>query len=169
MGVHISRIQSLELDKLGTSELLLAKNVGNNSFNDIMEANLPSPSPKPTPSSDMTVRKEYITAKYVDHRFSRKTCASSSAKLNELLEAIKSRDLLALIQVYAEGVELMEPLLEPGQELGRQLFTLLSGPQTRRLSIWWISLSKTVGTWISRRPWGIRCCTIAACTASPSV
>ncbi|XP_036063445.1 arf-GAP with SH3 domain, ANK repeat and PH domain-containing protein 1 isoform X7 [Onychomys torridus] len=118
MGVHISRIQSLELDKLGTSELLLAKNVGNNSFNDIMEANLPSPSPKPTPSSDMTVRKEYITAKYVDHRFSRKTCASSSAKLNELLEAIKSRDLLALIQVYAEGVELMEPLLEPGQELG---------------------------------------------------
>uniref|UniRef100_A0A8D0WNK4 SH3 domain-containing protein n=1 Tax=Sus scrofa TaxID=9823 RepID=A0A8D0WNK4_PIG len=98
--------------------LQLAKNVGNNSFNDIMEANLPSPSPKPTPSSDMTVRKEYITAKYVDHRFSRKTCSSSSAKLNELLEAIKSRDLLALIQVYAEGVELMEPLLEPGQELG---------------------------------------------------
>uniref|UniRef100_A0A9L0S8Q9 ArfGAP with SH3 domain, ankyrin repeat and PH domain 1 n=1 Tax=Equus caballus TaxID=9796 RepID=A0A9L0S8Q9_HORSE len=118
MGVHISRIQSLELDKLGTSELLLAKNVGNNSFNDIMEANLPSPSPKPTRSSDMTVRKEYITAKYVDHRFSRKTCSSSSAKLSELLEAIKSRDLLALIQVYAEGVELMEPLLEPGQELG---------------------------------------------------
>ncbi|XP_059251156.1 arf-GAP with SH3 domain, ANK repeat and PH domain-containing protein 1 isoform X2 [Mustela nigripes] len=118
MGVHISRIQSLELDKLGTSELLLAKNVGNNSFNDIMEANLPSPSTKPSPSSDMTVRKEYITAKYVDHRFSRKACSSSSAKLNELLEAIKSRDLLALIQVYAEGVELMEPLLEPGQELG---------------------------------------------------
>ncbi|XP_077606156.1 arf-GAP with SH3 domain, ANK repeat and PH domain-containing protein 1 isoform X3 [Crocuta crocuta] len=118
MGVHISRIQSLELDKLGTSELLLAKNVGNNSFNDIMEANLPSPSPKPTPSSDMTVRKEYITAKYVDHKFSRKACSSSSAKLNELLEAVKSRDLLALIQVYAEGVELMEPLLEHGQELG---------------------------------------------------
>ncbi|XP_036119626.1 arf-GAP with SH3 domain, ANK repeat and PH domain-containing protein 1 isoform X8 [Molossus molossus] len=118
MGVHISRIQSLELDKLGTSELLLAKNVGNSSFNDIMEANLPSPSPKPTPASDMTARKEYITAKYVDHRFSRKTCSSSSAKLNELLEAIRSKDLLALIQVYAEGVELMEPLLEPGQELG---------------------------------------------------
>ncbi|XP_054840535.1 arf-GAP with SH3 domain, ANK repeat and PH domain-containing protein 1 [Eublepharis macularius] len=118
MGVHISRIQSLELDKLGTSELLLAKNIGNNSFNDIMEGNLPIPSPKPTPSSDMTARKEFITAKYVDHKYSRKTCASAAAKLNELLEAIKSRDLLALIQVYAEGVELMEPLLEPGQEPG---------------------------------------------------
>lgn len=61
------------------------------------------------------MRKEYITAKYVDHRFSRKTCSSASAKLSELLEAVRSRDLLALIQVYAEGVELMEPLLEPGQ------------------------------------------------------
>lgn len=40
---------------------------------------------------------------------------SSSAKLNELLEAVKSRDLLVLVQVYAEGVGLMEPLLEPGQ------------------------------------------------------
>ncbi|XP_034278200.1 arf-GAP with SH3 domain, ANK repeat and PH domain-containing protein 1 isoform X4 [Pantherophis guttatus] len=118
MGVHISRIQSLELDKLGTSELLLAKNLGNNSFNDIMEGNLPTPSPKPTPSSDMTARKEFITAKYVDHKFSRKTCASAAAKLNELLEAVRSKDLLALLQVYAEGVELMEPLLEPGQEPG---------------------------------------------------
>ncbi|XP_033011756.1 arf-GAP with SH3 domain, ANK repeat and PH domain-containing protein 1 isoform X5 [Lacerta agilis] len=118
MGVHISRIQSIELDKLGTSELLLAKNIGNNSFNEIMEGNLPSPSPKPTPSSDMTARKEFITAKYVDHKFSRKTCASAAAKLNKLLEAVKSRDLLALIQVYAEGVELMEPLLETGQEPG---------------------------------------------------
>uniref|UniRef100_A0A8V5GFC9 Uncharacterized protein n=1 Tax=Melopsittacus undulatus TaxID=13146 RepID=A0A8V5GFC9_MELUD len=120
MGVHISRIQSLELDKLGTSELLLAKNVGNTSFNDIMEGNLPSPSPKPTPSSDMTARKEFITAKYVDHKFSRKTCASAAAKLSELLEAVKSRDLLALIQVYAEGVDSVEiaPLAkgrEPGE------------------------------------------------------
>ncbi|KAM5286211.1 arf-GAP with SH3 domain, ANK repeat and PH domain-containing protein 1-like isoform 1-T2 [Hipposideros larvatus] len=83
-----------------------------------MEANLPSPSPKPTPSSDMTVRKDYMTAKYVDHRFSRKTCSSSSAKLSELLEAIRFRDLLALIQVSAEELELTEALLEPGQEPG---------------------------------------------------
>ncbi|XP_047423886.1 arf-GAP with SH3 domain, ANK repeat and PH domain-containing protein 1 isoform X6 [Mugil cephalus] len=118
MGVHISRIQSMELDKLGTSELLLAKNVGNSSFNEIMEGNLPSPSPKPTPSSDMTVRKEFINAKYVDHKYARKTCTSASAKMIELFEAVQSRDLLALIQVYAEGVELMEPLPEAGPEVG---------------------------------------------------
>ncbi|XP_069368578.1 arf-GAP with SH3 domain, ANK repeat and PH domain-containing protein 1 isoform X3 [Paralichthys olivaceus] len=118
MGVHISRIQSMELDKLGTSELLLAKNVGNSSFNEIMEGNLPSPSPKPTPSSDMTVRKEFINAKYVDHKYARKTCTSAAAKMIDLFEAVQSRDLLALVQVYAEGVELMEPLPEAGQEAG---------------------------------------------------
>uniref|UniRef100_UPI00398E5088 arf-GAP with SH3 domain, ANK repeat and PH domain-containing protein 1-like isoform X4 n=1 Tax=Pristiophorus japonicus TaxID=55135 RepID=UPI00398E5088 len=124
MGVHISRIQSLELDKLGTSELLLAKNVGNISFNDILEANLPYPSPKPIPHSDMTARKEYIHAKYVDHKFARRLCTSSSAKMNELLESVKSRDLLALIQVYAEGVELMEPLPDLGQEPGETVLHL---------------------------------------------
>lgn len=118
MGVHISRIQSMELDKLGTSELLLAKNVGNSSFNEIMEGNLPSPSPKPNPSSDMTVRKEFINAKYVDHKYARKTCTSAAAKMIELFEAVQSRDLLSLIQVYAEGVELMEPLPEAGPESG---------------------------------------------------
>uniref|UniRef100_A0A672SDP6 ArfGAP with SH3 domain, ankyrin repeat and PH domain 1 n=1 Tax=Sinocyclocheilus grahami TaxID=75366 RepID=A0A672SDP6_SINGR len=118
MGVHISRIQSMELDKLGTSELLLAKNVGNSSFNEIMEGNLPCPSPKPTPASGMTVRKEFINAKYVDHKFARKTCSSAAAKMSELFEAVRSHDLLALIQVYAEGVELMEPLPEGGQEGG---------------------------------------------------
>ncbi|XP_077100455.1 arf-GAP with SH3 domain, ANK repeat and PH domain-containing protein 1 isoform X1 [Siphateles boraxobius] len=118
MGVHISRIQSMELDKLGTSELLLAKNVGNSSFNEIMEGSLPCPSPKPTPASDMTVRKEFINAKYVDHKFARKTCSSAAAKMSELFEAVRSHDLLGLIQVYAEGVELMEPLPEGGQEGG---------------------------------------------------
>uniref|UniRef100_A0A3B5ACD9 ArfGAP with SH3 domain, ankyrin repeat and PH domain 1 n=1 Tax=Stegastes partitus TaxID=144197 RepID=A0A3B5ACD9_9TELE len=96
----------------------LAKNVGNSSFNEIMEGNLPSPSPKPTPSSDMTVRKEFINAKYVDHKYARKTCTSAAAKMIELFEAVQSRDLLALIQVYAEGVELMEPLPEAGPEAG---------------------------------------------------
>ncbi|XP_058869750.1 arf-GAP with SH3 domain, ANK repeat and PH domain-containing protein 1-like isoform X2 [Acipenser ruthenus] len=132
MGVHISRIQSMELDKLGTSELLLAKNVGNCSFNEIVEGNLPCPSPKPTPSSDMTARKEFINAKYVDHKFTRKTCISAAAKMNELFDAVKSRDILALIQVYAEGVELMEPLPETGQEPGETAlhFSVRTADQT---------------------------------------
>uniref|UniRef100_A0A674B5X0 ArfGAP with SH3 domain, ankyrin repeat and PH domain 1a n=1 Tax=Salmo trutta TaxID=8032 RepID=A0A674B5X0_SALTR len=116
MGVHISRIQSMELDKLGSSELLLAKNIGNSSFNCIMEGNMPCPLPKPTPSSDMTVRKEYINAKYVDHKFAHQT--GKATVPGKLSEAVHSRDLLLLIQIYAEGAELMEPLPEAGKEPG---------------------------------------------------
>ncbi|XP_052403858.1 arf-GAP with SH3 domain, ANK repeat and PH domain-containing protein 1 isoform X2 [Carassius gibelio] len=118
MGVHISRIQSMELDKLGTSELLLAKNVGNSSFNEILEGNLPNPSPKPTPSSDMTERKEYINAKYVEHRFARRTATTATARQGDLYEAVRTRDLMALIQLYADGVELMDPFPEAGQDPG---------------------------------------------------
>ncbi|XP_054617537.1 arf-GAP with SH3 domain, ANK repeat and PH domain-containing protein 2b isoform X2 [Dunckerocampus dactyliophorus] len=109
MGVHYSRIQSLDLDVLGTSELLLAKNVGNASFNDIMEAELSAKGvSKPDPSSDMQTRKDYITAKYVDKRFVRPLCADADARMKVLYQAVRNRDILSLIQVYAEGVDLME-------------------------------------------------------------
>uniref|UniRef100_A0AAZ3STV6 ArfGAP with SH3 domain, ankyrin repeat and PH domain 2b n=1 Tax=Oncorhynchus tshawytscha TaxID=74940 RepID=A0AAZ3STV6_ONCTS len=121
MGVHYSRIQSLTLDVLGTSELLLAKNVGNAGFNEIMEADLSAQSvTKPNPSSDMQTRKDYITAKYTEKRFAQRKCADVASRLHVLCEAVKTRDILSLIQVYAEGVDLMEtiPLAnehEPGE------------------------------------------------------
>ncbi|KAM9840572.1 arf-GAP with SH3 domain, ANK repeat and PH domain-containing protein 2b [Aulostomus maculatus] len=121
MGVHYSRIQSLDLDVLGTSELLLAKNVGNASFNEIMEAELsPQDVTKPEPSSDMQTRKDYITAKYTEKRFVRQLCADSASRLPVLYEAVRNRDILSLIQVFAEGVDLMEAVPqssehEPGE------------------------------------------------------
>ncbi|XP_027147263.1 arf-GAP with SH3 domain, ANK repeat and PH domain-containing protein 1 isoform X3 [Larimichthys crocea] len=118
MGVHVSRIQSLDLDKLGTSELLLARNVGNCSFNEIMESILPSVSVKPTALSGMVVRKEFINAKYIEHRFVRHTISTVTGSLDEVYEAVQSRDLLSIIQLYAEGVELLQPLPEPGKEAG---------------------------------------------------
>uniref|UniRef100_A0A8C4ZD93 ArfGAP with SH3 domain, ankyrin repeat and PH domain 1b n=1 Tax=Gadus morhua TaxID=8049 RepID=A0A8C4ZD93_GADMO len=117
MGVHVSRIQSLELDKLGTSELLVAKNVGNSSFNEILEGNLPSASAKPSPSSDMSVRREYINAKYIDHKFTRRTAAMATGRVAEVYDAVRSRDLLSLIKLYAEGAELLEPLPDEGVHL----------------------------------------------------
>lgn len=77
------------------------------------------PRPPFLPLPGRTVRKEFINAKYVDHKYARKTCTSAAAKMIELFEAVQSRDLLALIQVYAEGVELMEPLPEVGPVSGR--------------------------------------------------
>uniref|UniRef100_UPI003AAE13EB arf-GAP with SH3 domain, ANK repeat and PH domain-containing protein 2-like n=1 Tax=Centroberyx gerrardi TaxID=166262 RepID=UPI003AAE13EB len=121
MGVHYSRIQSLDLDVLGTSELLLAKNVGNAGFNEIMEADLSAQGvTKPNPSSDMQMRKDYITAKYTEKRFAQRRCADAASRLQVLYESVKTRDILSLIQVYAEGAELMEPIPqanehEPGE------------------------------------------------------
>ncbi|KAJ9587519.1 hypothetical protein L9F63_028228, partial [Diploptera punctata] len=64
LGVHISRIQSLTLDNIGTSQLLLARHMTNNAFNEVMEymlhvSNNPKlfTCPKLTPNSTII---EYI-------------------------------------------------------------------------------------------------------------
>ncbi|XP_046871093.1 arf-GAP with SH3 domain, ANK repeat and PH domain-containing protein 2a isoform X4 [Hypomesus transpacificus] len=120
LGVHYSRIQSLTLDVLSTSELLLAKNVGNAGFNEIMEACLTAENVvKPNPASDMLARKDFILAKYTEKRFARRKCPDGASKLHTLCDAVKARDMFSLIQVYAEGVDLMEPIpLANGHEHG---------------------------------------------------
>lgn len=121
MGVHYSRIQSLDLDVLGTSELLLAKNIGNTIFNEIMEAELSEQDvTKPDPSSDMQTRKDYITAKYTERRFVRRRHGDATRRQQQLYDAVRSRDILSLIQVYAEGADLLESVPqsnehEPGE------------------------------------------------------
>ncbi|XP_077443196.1 arf-GAP with SH3 domain, ANK repeat and PH domain-containing protein 2-like [Stigmatopora argus] len=111
IGVHYSRIQSLDLDVLGTSELLLAKNIGNAAFNAVMEAQLSGPKPEPT--SDMQSRKDYITRKYVEKALVRRRCGDGADRLRALYRAALDRDVLALLQVYAEGADLAEPLPQP--------------------------------------------------------
>lgn len=122
LGVHISRIQSLTLDNLGTSQLLLARFMTNQSFNDIMEANLVFGN-KPTPSSTMYVKKNitynlikknifreerfsFIRAKYVEKRYAMKTCGSERDKLCDLEDAVNNGDLSLLLQAFAENVDL---------------------------------------------------------------
>ena len=50
MGVHISKIQSLTLDNIGTSQLLVARIMSNDGFNKVMEA---TTNKKLLPSSTM--------------------------------------------------------------------------------------------------------------------
>ncbi|CAM9506429.1 unnamed protein product [Lampetra planeri] len=120
MGVHISRIQSLKLDRLGNSELLLAKNVGNTSFNKVMEAELKSTNTaKPTAMSDMEARKGFIMAKYVERRFAQKPEATAQDLRVALVEAVHERDVLKLLVVSASGVDLSGSLPSTrGQEAG---------------------------------------------------
>ena len=48
MGVHISKIQSLTLDNIGTSQLLVARVMSNEGFNKIMEASTKNMKLSPT-------------------------------------------------------------------------------------------------------------------------
>ncbi|XP_077990520.1 arf-GAP with SH3 domain, ANK repeat and PH domain-containing protein 2-like [Glandiceps talaboti] len=109
MGVHISRTQSLTLDVPGTSQLLLATNVGNDMFNNIMEetANLKE---KPTSTSSMEERKAYIRAKYEQHSFAKKVNNTTEESLVDLEQAVITGDMEKLLQVFSEGVDLMSPL-----------------------------------------------------------
>ncbi|KAM9361683.1 arf-GAP with SH3 domain, ANK repeat and PH domain-containing protein 1 [Symphorus nematophorus] len=118
MGVHVSRIQSLSLDSLGTSDLLLARNVGNSGFNEILEANLLSPSLKPSQHSHMSERKEFILSKYQDIHFVRRSHSSTAALRLGLQEATKNCDIYSLIQLYAQRTELSQPLHTHIQEKG---------------------------------------------------
>ncbi|XP_051578640.1 arf-GAP with SH3 domain, ANK repeat and PH domain-containing protein 2-like isoform X2 [Myxocyprinus asiaticus] len=115
LGVHHSRIQSLTLDVLSTSELLLAVSIGNSRFNDIMEVNLPNDSIKPLPKSDMIARKEYIVAKYAEHRY---VLPKEHSEPYRVYDTVRSRDLTSLLQLYAEGEDLSKPAATPeGQDL----------------------------------------------------
>ncbi|XP_016345396.1 arf-GAP with SH3 domain, ANK repeat and PH domain-containing protein 2-like isoform X4 [Sinocyclocheilus anshuiensis] len=118
MGVHYSRIQSLSLDKLGTSELLLARNVGNSGFNEIVEANLPSPSVKPSAESDMAMRKDFILSKYMEWQFAQLSGGSLETKRKYLQDAVHSWDVFSLLQLYAERMDFSLPLPCPLQEKG---------------------------------------------------
>ncbi|XP_053980195.1 arfGAP with SH3 domain, ANK repeat and PH domain-containing protein isoform X5 [Hylaeus volcanicus] len=115
LGVHISRIQSLTLDNVGTAQLLLARHMTNQAFNEVMEATLHH-NLKPTPTSTMEERYEFIRAKYVDKRYVMNTCADERDLLSDLEHAVNNRDLQQLLQVYAENVDLAAPL--PTSDLG---------------------------------------------------
>ncbi|XP_044524659.1 arf-GAP with SH3 domain, ANK repeat and PH domain-containing protein 3 [Gracilinanus agilis] len=116
LGVRFSRIQSLTLDVLGPAELLLAVGIGNTQFNEIMEAQLsPNGATKPSSESDMSTRRNYIVAKYVEHRFA----CRGGYEPHRLWTAICNRDLPAVLEAFANGLDFGQPLPRPdGQTSG---------------------------------------------------
>lgn len=104
LGVHHSRIQSLTLDNLTTANLLIARAMGNNQLNDVMEATVGHG--KLEPESSMEERYDFIRAKYVGKRYIMRTCSTDSDLRNELEQSIFNTDLSQLLQVWAEGADL---------------------------------------------------------------
>lgn len=109
LGVHISRIQSLTLDRLSTSQLLLARNMGNQIFNEIMENTLDERD-KLTRESTMEERLRFIRDKYVFRAFAARTCRDAAERLSEVEHAVNNGHLQNLLQAYAEGADLAAPL-----------------------------------------------------------
>ncbi|XP_066950438.1 arfGAP with SH3 domain, ANK repeat and PH domain-containing protein isoform X1 [Macrobrachium rosenbergii] len=112
LGVHVSRIQSLTLDKVGTAQLLLARHMSNNSFNEVTEATSPR---KPEPTSTMDERREFIQSKYVRRAFVQPTTATPEDLLVQLREVIDKNDLYGLLRVYFQGGDLGLPLNSLGE------------------------------------------------------
>ena len=120
LGVHISRIQSLTLDNINTSQLLIAHNMGNNFFNEIYESKLKqlellaadivaSPnfdSPKPEPNSSMEKRCEFIKAKYLHRKFCQNIHRDDLERTKCLKQAVIGKDLIKLVQLLAEGFDI---------------------------------------------------------------
>ncbi|XP_045769119.1 arfGAP with SH3 domain, ANK repeat and PH domain-containing protein isoform X5 [Maniola jurtina] len=105
LGVHISRIQSLTLDRLSTSQLLIARNMGNQMFNEVMENTLDDRD-KLTPESTMEERLRFIREKYVYRAWAARTCRDAAERLSEVEHAVNNGHLQNLLQAYAEGADL---------------------------------------------------------------
>ncbi|XP_053615745.1 arfGAP with SH3 domain, ANK repeat and PH domain-containing protein isoform X1 [Plodia interpunctella] len=109
LGVHISRIQSLTLDRLSTSQLLVARHMGNHMFNEIMENTLDDRE-KLTPESTMEERLRFIREKYVYRAYAAQTCRDAAERQSEVEHAVNNGHLQNLLQAYAEGADLAAPL-----------------------------------------------------------
>ena len=122
MGVHVSKIQSLTLDHVGTSQLLVARVMSNEGFNRVMEAKChdhghghhAKAGPKPHPNSSMEERKSFIKAKYEERRFVQPLCVSAGEVFSDLEAAVDSHNVFDLLQATAEaalhGVDVTDPL-----------------------------------------------------------
>ena len=55
-------------------------------------------------------RRDFIKAKYEQHKFAIITCADRSDLMSDFKQAMQLNDLMALLQVYAEGIDLSTPL-----------------------------------------------------------
>ncbi|OQV25135.1 Arf-GAP with SH3 domain, ANK repeat and PH domain-containing protein 1 [Hypsibius exemplaris] len=146
MGVHVSRMQSLTLDNLGTSQLILARTMTNLLFNQIFECSMNNVK-KPSAASTMEDRVQYIKAKYVEKRFVIPTCSTDSSRQEALRSSLHNRQLHGLVQLFAEGVDLAAPLVESDIEETPLHFMIRAGEDglTMPCADFIIQNSKSVG------------------------
>ena len=77
----------------------------NQTFNEVMEANLTDQ--KPTHETASEERVQFIRNKYIQRKYIDRSATDDSLDL--LYEAVDVRDLRALVQAYAEEVDMCQP------------------------------------------------------------
>lgn len=83
--------------------------MGNSRFNEVMEAQLSSNGgAKPSADSDMSARREFIVAKYLEHKYARR-CPNGPEMLQY---AIHHQDFNSLLETFANGQDFGQPLPE---------------------------------------------------------
>ena len=102
IGVNYSKVRSLELDQIGTANLLIARTMSNETFNEVYEAvdNLcekPRPGPK-----EMEQRKSFIHKKYVLRSFIQRTSYGEKELGRDMEAAIREQEMHTLLQSFAE-------------------------------------------------------------------
>ena len=79
--------------------------MSNQLFNEVMEANLTDP--KPTYETASEERVQFICSKYIQCMYIDRSVTDDSLDL--LYEAVDVRDFRALLQAYAEEVDMCQP------------------------------------------------------------
>lgn len=114
LGVHVSKVRSLKLDKLSTAEYLLLRSIGNEFANSIWEGGISNQKgwSKPTSSDSRKSKEEWIKSKYmwrgfVDHKESDgKDQNERNSKFDrDLYEASKTCNIKAVAEALAKGAD----------------------------------------------------------------
>jgi Arf-GAP/coiled-coil/ANK repeat/PH domain-containing protein len=110
LGVHISKVRSIKLDKIDSFLMQYLQTVGNENSNSIWESSL-SNNPahlkmRPTSSSDRGSREAFIRDKYEKKAFVGPNKNKPVAKLNSRLwKAIEDDNSLAMLEALAWGAD----------------------------------------------------------------
>ena len=95
-------MQSLDLDKIGTCKLLIASKMTHDSFNGVMEANVPK-FDKIDSDSSKEDRRAFITAKYEGLRYVKTLDNDRDQTLLAIKRAIETNSICDLLQSCSEA------------------------------------------------------------------
>lgn len=111
LGVHVSKTQSIKIDRLSPTQLIIATLIGNAAFNRIYEANLLM-NQKLTVDCTTEMRYKFIKDKYERHKFIKHEIPFD--KHHQMIEFAKvnsrEKTFEVLLQLFGQNINLLAPI-----------------------------------------------------------